>query len=86
MKSTIFAEKTLADCLLLPCQGCYAPKFCGENFRKQPQNCEIYKSYPSQAEVLCIHTICVSEWYPGNEAIHLWPYMYTFSHLPNWFR
>ena len=41
MKNTIFVEKTLVDCLLLPRQRCYAPKFRGEIFREQPQNHEI---------------------------------------------
>ena len=56
-----FRGETLAYCSLLPRQGCYAPKFCGENFREQPQNREIRESYPSQAEVIRIglHTIRV---------------------------
>ena len=32
-ENTIFAEKTFADCSLLPCQRTPRPKFCGENFR-----------------------------------------------------
>ena len=40
----------------------YAPKFCRENFCKQPQNREICESYPpSQAEILRIYTIRVPE-------------------------
>ena len=33
-------EKMFVDCSLLPCQN--APKFRGENFRKQPQNRESF--------------------------------------------
>ena len=36
-----FRRETLADCSLLQRQECYTPKFRRENFRKQPQNCEI---------------------------------------------
>ena len=42
VKSTIFVEKTFADCSRA--KGRHAPKFCGENFREQPQNCEIRES------------------------------------------
>ena len=81
MKNAIVAEKTRADCSLLPRQGCHALKFHGENFREEPQNRKICESQPpSQGEVLHIHAIRVRSGVlnPGNEATHLQLYMYTF--------
>ena len=45
MKSMTFAEKTFADCWLLPCQRTPHPKFYGENVHEQPQDCKIRKRF-----------------------------------------
>ena len=41
----IFVDKTFVDCSFLPRQRTPRPKFHGENFRVQPQNREIRKSF-----------------------------------------
>ena len=81
MKNTIFAEKTVTNCSLLPCQGCYTSKFLGRKLHEQPQNSEICKppfpvwsssyTYYSRSEVVN----------PGNEAIHVYIYPLGFVSL-----
>ena len=51
-KIRFFAEKTFADCSLLLCQRMPRPKFCGENFRIEPQNREIRKSFSLESFLL----------------------------------